>query len=100
MTFAIGIPTVVWCSLGYRDWRTFRSRPGPTPLVLTLVILTGRNMAEVSAAMDARSYRRCFSPPASGLIVCECAEPLWVNRGFTRAHTLALQGLIQVVYPV
>ena len=84
MTIAIGIPTVVWCSLGYRDWRNVPLSSWSTLLVLTLVNLTGRNMGEV-----ARLWM-LFIPPlllAAGVGFDRLRAPpsrSGCNRGFTR----------------
>ncbi len=100
MAIAIGIPAAIWCSLGYRHWRQVPLSSRFTLLVLALVNLTGRNMGEV-----ARLWM-LFIPPlllASGVGIDRSgARPaaLGVTAALLGAQTLALESLIQVVYPV
>jgi methylthioxylose transferase len=100
MTIAVGLPTVVWCLLGYSNWRVVPDSCWSTLLVLALVNLTGRNMGEV-----ARLWM-LFVPPlllAAGIGIGRLgARPatLAATTALLGAQTLALQGLIQVVSPV
>ena len=100
MTIAIGVPSVLWCLLGCTAWRSVPASAWSTLLVLILSNLIGRNMGEV-----ARLWM-LFMPPlllAAGVGISRLgARPiaLAATAALLGAQTLALQALIQVVYPV
>jgi hypothetical protein len=100
MTIAIGLPSALWCLIGYTAWRSVPASAWSTLLVLILSNLIGRNMGEV-----ARLWM-LFMPPlllAAGLGISRLgARPiaLAATAALLGAQTLALQALIQVVYPV
>ncbi len=99
MTIAIGLPSAVWCLIGYAAWRRVPVAAWSTLLVLVLSNLIGRNMGEV-----ARLWM-LFMPPlllAAGVGISRLgARPaaLGATAASLGAQTLALQGLIQVHYP-
>ncbi len=100
LAVALGLPTAVWCIVGL-------SRPVCVPRaawvtvgVLFLLNLIGRNMGEV-----ARLWMLFLPPvlPAAGAGFARLeAGPrvLGLSAGLVGIQTLALQAMIQVVYPV
>ena len=86
--------------LGSATGGKFRSRSGRRCCVLVLINLTGRNMGEV-----ARLWM-LFMPPllvAAGVGMTgweRSPAALGATAALLGAQTLALQGMIQVVYPV
>jgi hypothetical protein len=100
LAIALGLPSAVWCGLGLLAPRSLPISVWSTLLVLVLVNLTGRNLGEV-----ARLWM-LFMPPllvAAGHGVNRLGAPPAALAGSTvllGAQTLALQSLIQVVYPV
>ena len=100
LAIAIGLPSVVWCLLGLLAPRGLPVSVWCTLVVLILTNLTGRNMGEV-----ARLWM-LYMPPL--LIGAGYALARWGARpaalGVTTIllglQTLALQSMIQVVYPV
>jgi hypothetical protein len=100
LAVAVGLPLAIWCLVGL-------ARPLSVPLscraticVLMLVNLTGRNLGEVARLWI------LFLPPlltAAGAGVAHySAGPaaLGLSTGLVGLSTLALQVLIQVVYPI
>jgi hypothetical protein len=101
LAIAIGLPTVVWFLVGLLGAsRTLPRAAWATLLVLVLVDLTGRNMGEV-----ARLWM-LFTPPfllaaARGFErLGGGAVSLASSTALVGIQTLALQSMIQVVYPV
>ena len=100
LAIAIGLPTIVWCAAGLIAPRTVPRSFWATLLVLILVNLTGRNMGEV-----ARLWM-LFMPPflvAAGNGLNRLGGgpiTLAASTALVGLQTLALQSLIQVVYPV
>jgi methylthioxylose transferase len=100
LAIAIGLPTVVWAFVGLLAPRTVPRAVWATLFVLILVNLTGRNMGEV-----ARLWM-LYTPPfliaaARGLErVGGGPVALAVATALVGLQTLALQSMIQVVYPV
>ncbi len=100
LAIAIGLPTIVWCAAGLLAPRTVPLSVWATLLVLILVNLTGRNMGEV-----ARLWM-LFTPPflvAAGHGLNRLGGgpiTLAASTALVGLQTLALQSLIQVVYPV
>ena len=100
LAIAIGLPTVVWCAAGLFAPRSLPLSVWATLLVLTLVNLTGRNMGEV-----ARLWM-LFTPPlliAAGHGLHRFGGgPIFLaaSTALLALQTLALQSMIQVVYPV
>ncbi len=100
MIIALGVPAAVWCLVGFSAPQQVPVSAWSTLLVLMLSNLIGRNMGEV-----ARLWM-LFMPPllvAAGVGISRMgAHPaaLGVTAALLGAQTLALQGLIQVVYPV
>jgi hypothetical protein len=100
LAIAIGLPTVVWCGAGLLTPRIVPLSVWSTMLVLALLNLTGRNMGEV-----ARLWMLLMPPllVAAGLGWSRLgARPaaLAASVALLGAQTLALQAMIQVVYPV
>ncbi len=100
LLIALGLPSAVWCAVGLLAPRTVPLSVWATLLVLVLVNLTGRNMGEV-----ARLWM-LFMPPllvAAGhgcsRLGCRPAE-LAASVALLGLQTLALQSMIQGVYPV
>jgi hypothetical protein len=97
---ALGLPAVIWCVVGFVTPRTATVPAWSTLLVLVLINLTGRNMGEV-----ARLWM-LFMPPllvaAGAAMVRLEANPrhLGASISLLGAQTLALESMIQVVYPV
>jgi hypothetical protein len=100
LAIALGLPAVVWCCVGLLKPRKVPISVWSTIFVLSLVELTGRNLGEV-----ARLWM-LFMP---ALLVA--AGHGWSRQGAGPAalaattallglQTLALQSMIQVVYPV
>ena len=100
MAIALGVPAVVWCVAGFLAPRDVPVPAWSTLLVLVLINLTGRNMGEV-----ARLWM-LFMPPllvAAGAGMNRLgAQPrdLGASIALVGAQMLALQAMIQVVYPV
>ena len=100
LAIAIGLPSVVWCLVALVAPRGLPLSVWSTLLVLTLTNLTGRNMGEV-----ARLWM-LYMPPL--LVAAGYSFDRWVRKPAPLAattsllglQTLALQSLIQVVYPV
>jgi methylthioxylose transferase len=97
---ALGVPAVFWCIAGFLAPRNVPIPAWSTLLVLILINLTGRNMGEV-----ARLWM-LFMPPllvAAGAGINRLnAQPrdLGASLALSGGLVLALQSLIQVVYPV
>ena len=100
LAIAIGLPTVVWSVAGVVAPRTVPLSVWATLFVLTLANLTGRNMGEV-----ARLWM-LFMPPfliAAGHSLNRLGGgpiALATSTSLVGLQTLALQSMIQVVYPV
>jgi hypothetical protein len=100
LTIAVGLPTMVWCLAGWLAPRTVPRSVWATLIVLLLVNLTGRNMGEV-----ARLWM-LFTPPflvAAGQSLHRLGGgplALATSTALLGFQTLALQSMIQVVYPV
>ncbi len=100
LAIALGLPSVVWCVIALAYPREMPVSVWSTILVLTLTNLTGRNMGEV-----ARLWM-LYLPPL--LVGAGYGFDRWVGRPVPLAastalvgvQTLALQAMIQVVYPV
>jgi hypothetical protein len=97
---ALGVPAVIWCIAGFLAPRDVPVSAWSTLLVLFVINLTGRNMGEV-----ARLWM-LFMPgllvAAGAGIVRLAAQPrdLGASIALSGAQVLALQAMIQVVYPV
>jgi hypothetical protein len=100
LAIAAGLPAMVWCAAGLLAPRTVPRAVWATLIVLVLVNLTGRNMGEV-----ARLWM-FFLPPLLVGAGHGCgrfgAGPLIlaISTAVLGLQTLALQAMIQVVYPV
>jgi hypothetical protein len=97
---ALGVPSACWCVAGFLAPRSVPLPAWSTLLVLLLINVTGRNMGEV-----ARLWM-LFMPPllvAAGAGINRMkARPtdLGIATALLGAETLALQTMVQVVYPV
>jgi hypothetical protein len=97
---ALGLPAVFWCVVGLFRPQFLPSSFWATVTVLVLLNLTGRNMGEV-----ARLWL-LFMPPllcAAGAGVIRLGggpRTLAASAWLLGIQTLALQAMIQVVYPV
>ncbi len=99
LAIAIGLPTVVWAFVGLAAPRSVPRVVWCTLFTLVLVDLTGRNMGEVARLWmlfmppfliaAARGLERLGGGPVT----------LGATCGLVGFQTLALQALIQVVYP-
>src|SRR5262249_21192096 len=100
LAIAIGLPVMVWLVAGLLAPRAVPRSVWATLLVLALVNLTGRNLGEV-----ARLWM-LFMPPlliAAGHGLHRLGGgpvALAVSTALLGVQTLALQSMIQVVYPV
>ena len=100
LAIALGLPSVVWCIIALREPRKLPISVWSTLLVIALANLVGRNMGEV-----ARLWM-LYMPPILVGAGYGCARwglsPAAVawSIALLGAQTLALQSLIQVVYPV
>ena len=100
LLIAVGLPSAVWCAVGLCAPRTVPLSVWSTLLVLVLVNLTGRNMGEVERLW------MLFMPPLLVAAGHGCnrlgSRPaaLAASVGLLGLQTLALQSMIQVVYPV
>jgi methylthioxylose transferase len=100
LTIALGLPTTVWCIVGVGSARAVPRITWATIAVLLLLNLLGRNMGEV-----ARLWM-LFLPPlllaaGAGFARLEGGpRVLALSAGLQGFQTLALQAMIQVVYPV
>jgi hypothetical protein len=100
LAIALGLPATVWCLIGLRRPRSVPSSVWASIAVLFLLNLVGRNMGEV-----ARLWMLFLPPflPAAGAGFARLeAGPrvLAISAGLLGIQTLALQAMIQVVYPV
>jgi methylthioxylose transferase len=99
LAIALGLPSVIWCLIALCAPRGMPLSVWSTLLVLTLTNLTGRNMGEV-----ARLWM-LYMPPllvAAGYGFDRCVRktgPLAASTALLGLQTLALQSMIQVVYP-
>jgi hypothetical protein len=100
LAIALGLPSAIWCAVGLLAPRAVPRPVWATLLVLVLVNLTGRNMGEV-----ARLWL-LFMPP---LLVAaghgwnrlgDRPAALAASAALVGLQTLALQTMIQVVYPI
>jgi hypothetical protein len=99
LAIAIGLPTVVWFLIGLTAPRSIPRVVWCTLLTLILVDLTGRNMGEVARlwmlftppllVAAARGLERLGGGPVTLALSC----------ALLGIQTLALQAMIQVVYP-
>jgi hypothetical protein len=99
LAVAVGLPTIVWSFIGLVAPRTVSRVVWCTLFVLVLVDLTGRNMGEVARLWmlftppfliaAARGLERLGGGPVTLATSCALAG----------LQTLALQAMIQVVYP-
>ena len=100
LAVALGLPAVLWCALGLAGPRSAPRAAWATVAVLVLLNAIGRNMGEV-----ARLWM-LFLPPiltAAGSGLCRLGGGPWtlgVTAVLLGLQTLALQTMIQVVYPV
>jgi hypothetical protein len=100
LTIALGLPCAVWCGAGLSFPRSLPNSVWSTLLVLVLVNLTGRNQGEVARlwilflppllVAAGHGCNRLGTPPAALAISC----------ALLGLQTLALESMIQVVYPV
>lgn len=100
LAIAIGLPTFVWLVVGFIAPRDVPRAAWATIVVLALVNLTGRNMGEVARIWilfmpplliaAARGFERLGGGPVA----------LGLTATMVGLQTLALQAMIQVVYPV
>ena len=100
LVVALGLPAVVWCACGLAGPRSVPRSAWATLAVLVFLNLIGRNMGEV-----ARLWMLFLPPilPAAGAGFCRMRGgplSLGISAGLLGVQTLALQTLIQVVYPV
>jgi methylthioxylose transferase len=100
LAIALGLPSTIWCAVGYMRPRSVPRIAWVTLAVLCLMNLTGKNMGEV-----ARLWM-LFLPPlliAAGPALTRVGGgplTLALTAGLLGLQTLGLQTLIQVVYPV
>jgi hypothetical protein len=100
LVIALGLPSAVWCLVGFASRRSIPRAAWATLAVLAVMNLTGKNMGEV-----ARLWM-LFLPPlltaaGAGLVrVGGGPVILALTAGLVGLQTLGLQTLIQVVYPV
>jgi hypothetical protein len=100
LAIALGLPSAVWCLVGLLRPRGLPVSVWSTLAVLTLTNLTGRNMGEVARLWmlymppllvgAGYGFDRLSSKPAA----------LAASVTLLGMQTLALQSMIQVVYPV
>ena len=100
LAIALGLPSAVWCAIALFAPRGVPVSVWSTLLVLVLTNLTGRNMGEV-----ARLWMLYLPPLLVGAgygFNCWVRKPvpLAVSAALVGLQTLALQSMIQVVYPV
>jgi hypothetical protein len=100
LAIALGLPSVVWCVVALFAPRGVPLSVWSTLLVLALADLIGRNMGEVARLWI------LYMPPllvGAGYGCTRCGPSPTALAGSTAvlgAQTLALQAMIQVVYPV
>jgi hypothetical protein len=100
LAIAMGFPSAVWCAVGFSIPRFTPRVAWVTLVVLIAMDLVGRNMGEV-----ARLWM-LFLPPlliAAGAGLSRLgggSHPLAITIGLLGMQTMALQAMIQVVYPV
>jgi hypothetical protein len=100
LAVALGLPALVWCVAGFSSPLSVPRSVWATLGVLLLLNLAGRNMGEV-----ARLWILFMPPllPAAGAGFVRMGGGTWslgVTAALTGLETLALQTMIQVVYPV
>jgi hypothetical protein len=100
LAIALGLPATVWCLIGLRSPRSVPRSAWATVAVLFLLNVVGRNMGEI-----ARLWMLFLPPllPAAGAGFARLeAGPrvLAISAALLGIQTLALQAMIQVVYPV
>jgi hypothetical protein len=100
LVIALGLPTMVWCAVGVCDPRSMPRVAWATISVLFLLNVMGRNMGEV-----ARLWMLFLPPllPAAGAgfeRLGGTQSVLALSAGLVGIQTIALQAMIQVVYPV
>jgi hypothetical protein len=100
LVIALGLPSAVWCAVGLLRPRTVPASVWCTLFVLGILNLTGRNLGEV-----ARLWMFLMPPllVAAGQGCDRLGSgpyTLAISAGLLGLQTLALQAMIQVVYPV
>jgi hypothetical protein len=100
LLIALGLPSAVWCAVGFVRPRCVPSSAWMTLLVLVALDLVGRNLGEVARLWI------LFMPP---LLVAAGRGWAWLgSRPWALAatavllglQTVALQAMVQLVYPV
>jgi hypothetical protein len=100
LSIALGLPSAVWCAVGFCRPRRVPSSAWATLLVLVMLDLVGRNLGEVARLWI------LFMPP---LLVAAGVGWTWLGARpwavaatavLVGVQTLGLQAMIQVVYPV
>jgi hypothetical protein len=100
LAIALGLPAAVWCIIGLASPRSVPRSAWATVAVLVLLNVVGRNMGEV-----ARLWMLFLPPllPAAGAGFARLGggpRVLAISTGLLGFQTLALQAMIQGVYPV
>jgi hypothetical protein len=100
LAIALGLPAAVWCAVGLFYPRSMPISAWSTLFVLALVNLSGRNQGEVARlwilflppllVAAGNAFNRTGAPPAA----------VALSTALVGLQTLALQSMIQVVYPV
>jgi hypothetical protein len=100
LAIALGIPATVWCLVGLLRPRSLPLAALATVFVLVLLNLIGRNLGEVARLWI------LFMPPlliAAGAGLTRLGGGPWTlgsSATLLGLQTLALQTMVQVVYPV
>jgi hypothetical protein len=100
LAIALGLPAAVWCLIGLARPRSIPAPALATIAVLVLLNLVGRNLGEVARLWI------LFMPPlliAAGAGMTRLGGgylTLGISCALVGLQTLALQAMIQVVYPV
>jgi methylthioxylose transferase len=97
---AIGLPSVVWCTLGLFAARSVPISVWSTLLVLVLTNLIGRNLGEVARLWMLYMPFLLVAAGHGCNRLGAGATPLAASIVLLGLQTLALQSMIQVVYPV
>jgi hypothetical protein len=99
-TIALGVPSACWCLAGFLAPRTVPLPAWSTLSVLILIDLIGRNMGEVARLWMLFMPSLLVAAGAGMNRLGARPSDLGISIGLLGAQTLALQALIQVVYPV
>ncbi len=100
LAIALGLPTTVWCFIGLSRPRTVPRIAWATIAMLLFLNLLGRNMGEVARLWMLFFPPSCRPPAPASRGSKQGRAVLALSASLLGLQTLALQAMIQLVYPV